>query len=112
MPTYRIHRIKETPRLAFRFAAHTGGIAQVKPRDYEPGMEVEAAHPYGAWRHLSGTEQALRVGDLLEAPDGALSICKYVGFEEARWALPEPRQPALEPLGVPPLPEASSTLVS
>jgi hypothetical protein len=27
---------------------------------------------------------------LLEAEDGKLSIFKYVGFEEAKWVLPEP----------------------
>ena len=32
---------------------------------------------------------ALAVGDLLEAESGALTICKYVGFESASWLLPE-----------------------
>ena len=30
-----------------------------------------------------------RVGDLLASPGGELCIYKYVGFEEARWVLPE-----------------------
>ena len=31
----------------------------------------------------------LQVGDLLEAENGALRICKFVGFEEANWVLPD-----------------------
>jgi hypothetical protein len=31
----------------------------------------------------------LTVGDLLEAENGALRICKYVGFESASWLVPE-----------------------
>jgi hypothetical protein len=34
------------------------------------------------------------VGDLLESDDGRLRICKYVGFEPADWALPEPKHAA------------------
>jgi hypothetical protein len=89
MPTYRIHRMKPTPRQSFRWAAHTAGTAAVKPRDYEPDGEVEAASPYNAWAMLAGADRPLQVGDLLENPDGELRICKYVGFEEARWVLPE-----------------------
>ena len=29
------------------------------------------------------------VGDILELAAGPLRICKYVGFEEARWFVPE-----------------------
>jgi hypothetical protein len=89
MPTYRIHRMKETPRQSFRWAAHTSGAASVKPRDYEAGASIEAPSPYAAWSQLLNTDDALQVGDLLEEPDGTLRICKYVGFEEARWVLPE-----------------------
>jgi hypothetical protein len=85
MPLYRIHRIKETPGSNFRWAAHTSGMASVKPRDYEAGDVIEAPTAYGAWSALLSAERPLTVGDLLEAPDGSLLICKYVGFEEARW---------------------------
>jgi hypothetical protein len=90
MPVYRIHRLKFNPRQQFRWAPHTIGASGVKPRDYEGAGVVEAAGTYAAWTALRGTDQALEVGDLLEAEDGKLSIFKYVGFEEASWVLPEP----------------------
>jgi hypothetical protein len=89
MPLYTIHRLKDTPRQSFRWAAHTSGTASVKPRDYEPGGPVEAASPYAAWAALQNTDRPLAVGDLLEEPDGRLVICKYVGFEAACWMVPE-----------------------
>ena len=89
MPAYRIHRLKENQRQQFRWAPHTSGAAFVKPKDYAEGGGVEAPGAYAAWMSLRDTEQALQVGDLLEAEDGKLYICKYVGFEEARWVLPE-----------------------
>jgi hypothetical protein len=39
--------------------------------------------------NLRGTAESLDIGDVLESPDGNLYICKYVGFEEARWVMPE-----------------------
>lgn len=66
----------------------------VKPRDYEEGGSVEAASPYAAWSALRDSERPLEVGDLLELADGSLRICKYVGFEEASWFVPEPAAPA------------------
>lgn len=109
MPVYRIHRMKETPRLAFRSAAHSAGLAMLKPKDYEAGADVEASSPYGAWALLHGTEGALQVGDVLEHPDGSLRVYKYVGFEEARWILPEVRT-GLEsvPLAAGPAPAPSA----
>lgn len=89
MVAYRIHRLKENQRQQFRWAPHTSGAAFVKPKDYAEGGGVEAPGAYAAWMSLRDTEQALQVGDLLEAEDGKLYICKYVGFEEARWVLPE-----------------------
>lgn len=91
MPLYRIHRMKETPRLAFRSAAHAAGLAMLKPKDFELAGDVDATSPYGAWAALHGTAGALLVGDVLEHPDGSLCVYKYVGFEEARWILPEVR---------------------
>lgn len=89
MPRYRIHRLKENQRQHFRWAPHTSGATGVKPKDYEEADSVEAPSAYSAWAALRETEQALMIGDLLESEEGSLSICKYVGFEEARWVLPE-----------------------
>ena len=88
---YRIHRMRETPRLQFRWAPHTGGATSIKPRDFEPGGVVVADSCYDAWMSLRGTAEALDIGDILQSDGGDLRICKYVGFEEARWVLPEIR---------------------
>ena len=42
------------------------------------------------WAQLRTSENALLVGDVLETESGQLRICKYVGFEDARWFVPEP----------------------
>jgi hypothetical protein len=94
MQTYRIHRLKEHLRNQVRFAPHVSGTAAVKPRDYQPATPgadlVEAETPYAAFFALKDTATPLEVGDLLEsAADGSLRIFKFVGFEEAQWALPE-----------------------
>jgi hypothetical protein len=88
MPTFSIHRMKDNPRQQFRWAPHTSGVTLIKPRDFEPAGEIEAAGFYDAWMSLRGTERALDIGDVLEL-GGEIRICKYVGFEEARWVLPE-----------------------
>lgn len=101
MPAYRIHRLKETARQQFRWAPHTSGISTVKPKDYEPAEMIEAASPYAAWLDLRESEHALQVGDLLELEGAELRIFKYIGFEEARWYVPEPAPPAdASPLAV------------
>jgi hypothetical protein len=89
MPVFRIHRMKENPRQQFRWAPHVSGAANVKPKDYEAAGEIEAENEYAAWALLRGCETPLMVGDLLELATGQLRICKYVGFEEARWVIPE-----------------------
>lgn len=89
MPLFRIHRMKEAPRQQFRWAPHVSGAANVKPKDYEPSGEVEAENEYAAWALLRDSEAPLLLGDVLELPLGALRICKYVGFDEARWVIPE-----------------------
>ncbi len=61
----------------------------VKPRDYHEDGSVNAPGPYAAWTALRDSEKALALGDVLEREDGALLICKYVGFEEARWVVAE-----------------------
>src|SRR4029077_13938227 len=96
MPLYRIHRMKDSPRQQFRWAPHVSGSAAVKPRDYEPGDQIEAVNEYDAWRQLRESNRPLGVGDLLESEDGRLRICKYVGFEPAQWVVPEPAAAAQE----------------
>ncbi|MEP7365360.1 MAG: hypothetical protein ABI972_19070 [Acidobacteriota bacterium] len=82
--------MKDHVRQSFRWAAHTLGLANVKPRDYvEQEKPVEAASPYTAWMLYKDSEGPLEVGDLLQSESGALYLYKYVGFEEARWVLPE-----------------------
>jgi hypothetical protein len=99
MLRYRIHRLKEMPRENFRWAPHTGGLAIVRPKDYDLDGEVEASSPYAVWKTLLAEDRALRPGDLLEvghvdeAP-GQLYIAKYIGFEPASWYVPEPRAAA------------------
>jgi len=101
MPTYRIHRLRNHLRQQVRFAPHVSGTALVKPRDYlpadEPEAQVEAPTQYAAFFALKDSASPLEVGDLLEAPDGSLRIFKFVGFEEAQWALPEPKLAAPAP---------------
>jgi len=94
MPAFRIHRLKPAQRQQFRCAPHTSGVSGVRPRDYEPAGSVEAAGTYAAWAALRSSEHPLEVGDLLETENGTLFLCKYVGFEEARWILPETPAPA------------------
>ena len=89
MPVYHIHRLKETQRQQFRWAPHTSGVSTVKPKDYEKETSIEALTVYSAWEELRRTDRALQVGDILELDSGALHICKYIGFEEARWFVPE-----------------------
>ena len=89
MPAFRILRLREPQRQQFRWAAHTIGATQVRPKDYEETGTAEADNTYALWAALKDTPDELRVGDLVEAPGGDLRICKYVGFEEARWVLPE-----------------------
>ena len=81
--------MKEAPRQSFRWAPHVAGAAQVKQKDYEPGSQVEAQTEYAAWAQLRASEQPLGIGDLLETESGELRICKYVGFEQALWLMPD-----------------------
>jgi hypothetical protein len=97
--------MKDASRQSFRNAAHVSGVATVKPKDYEAPaetkVEVEAENEYAAWALLRNTETPLHVGDLLEC-EGGLRICKYVGFEDARWFVPEPTQGSFtEPVAAP-----------
>src|SRR4051794_15702282 len=89
--TYRVFRMKDSPRQQFRWAPHVSGPANVKPKDFETAGQVEALHEYDAWRLLRESGEPLAVGDLLESEDSRLRICKYVGFEPALWVLPDPK---------------------
>jgi len=91
MPTFQIYRMKDGARQAFRSAPHTAGQASLKPKDYDKGATVEGASSYSVWAEMNSAEEPLEVGDVLEAADGSLKIYKYVGFEDARWVLPEIR---------------------
>ena len=96
MASYRIHRIRESMKEPFRWQAHTGGTATVKPKDYEVGGEFEAATPYALWTTMKAEGKALCPGDVLETvkEDGAqgeLQIYKYIGFEPAKWWVAEPK---------------------
>lgn len=101
MAQFRIHRMKDQPRESFRWAPHVSAQAVVKPRDYEPGGEIEAQHEYEAWAQSRSGGRPLEVGDLLETETGELRICKYVGFEAAKWFVPEP--PKESPADAPPV---------
>jgi len=88
--------MKDHARQHFLWVPHVSGAASVKPRDYEAANEVEAENEYAAWALSRECEKPLLIGDILELPSGELRICKYVGFEEARWIVAEPVQPPPE----------------
>src|SRR6516165_6275576 len=91
MSTYRIHRLRAHLRQGFRYAPHVSGAANVKPRDYSPAEALEATTPYAAYFAMRSTEAPLELGDMLESETGELRIFKFVGFDEARWIVPEPK---------------------
>jgi hypothetical protein len=103
MPSFTIHRLKDAHFQQFRWAPHTTGASQARPKDYAVAGSVEAQSAYAAWFELKESDHPLRVGDILESEDGCLRICKYVGFEEARWIVPEvkpaPASQVIEPGG-------------
>src|SRR3974390_2212248 len=102
MPAYRVFRLKENLRNQFRWAPHLSGITAVKPKDYEEAFSIEAGSPYAAWHELRGTDRALGIGDLLGAEGAELRTLTYIGFEEARGVLPEPKpEAAAAPVGAP-----------
>lgn len=94
MPSYRIHRLKDSARQQFRHAPHVQGVATVKPRDYEAADMIDASTPYAAFFALRDAGTPLQVGDVLETETAELRIFKYVGFEEARWLVVEPKAEA------------------
>jgi hypothetical protein len=99
MACFKIFRMKDNPRQSFRWQPHTSGVTNVKPRDYQEAEAAESANVYALWNALKDSRQPLDVGDVVEFESGELRIYKYVGFEEARWVLPEVKT-GLE--GIPP----------
>ncbi len=91
MVSFKIHRLKDNASAQFRWAPHTSGPASVKQRDYEVVGEVDAVGAYGLFNQLRGTPNELRVGDILELPDGSLKIFKFVGLEDATWFVAPPK---------------------
>jgi hypothetical protein len=109
MASFRIYRMRPHVKMNFRWAPHVAGLATVKQRDYLPDGEFQSSDEYALWAELRNTEQKLDVGDLVETiteAGGNLKICKFVGFEAAKWAETEPAMvssiteagaPAVEP---------------
>jgi len=96
MVSFKIHRLKDQVSSQFRWAPHTAGAATVKQKDYELVGEVESTSAYALFNQLIGTPNALRVGDLVELPDGSLKIFKFVGLDDATWFV-APVKPELAP---------------
>lgn len=109
MPEYKVFRLKDNLRQQFRWAPHLSGITAVKAKDYEEAFVVEAPTPYAAWHSLRGTERELAIGDLLGISESELRILKYIGFEEARWVIPEPKHPHADAVMPPPVPEQAAS---
>jgi hypothetical protein len=89
MALFRIYRMRPHVKQNFRWAPHVAGLATVKQRDYLPGAEIEAHNEYALWAELKTSETPLEIGDLVETggeSGNALKICKFVGFESAKWA--------------------------
>lgn len=109
MPVYRIFRMKEHERQRFRMAPHTSGATMVKPNNFQEEGTVEAASFYAAWAQMKEGETALAIGDILLAPSDEMRILKYIGFEEARWLIPEAKPEIVPPApGAPPANETAS----
>jgi hypothetical protein len=89
MASFRIYRMRPHVKQNFRWAPHMAGLATVKPRDYLPDNEIEAPNEYALWAELKNSDHPLEIGDLVETSGesgNALKICKFVGFESAKWA--------------------------
>lgn len=89
MSVLRVFRLRDHLRQGFRNGPHMSGVSQVKPRDYQEDFTMECDSAYTAWATLRGTERAIQIGDLIEINGSDLKIAKFVGFDEARWVLPE-----------------------
>jgi hypothetical protein len=109
---FRIHRMKEAARENFRWAAHTGGLAIVKPKDYELAGDAEGATVYGVWTALRQSAERLWTGDILEDETGKLWVAKYIGFESAQWWVAETKTVGTPPAEPTPAPLEHTTLSS
>lgn len=98
MPRYRVFYLKEELSRRFRELPAASVRKQLKPKDYSPVAEMEAANEYAVWRALQApdaalpdakTRRAFTVGDVLEREDGKPLLCLFGGFEEATWWSPE-----------------------
>ncbi|MEO8026045.1 MAG: hypothetical protein ABI823_06210 [Bryobacteraceae bacterium] len=99
MASYQIFRLKDPVRQNFRWTPHLSGLSQVKPKDYEAEDTVEGESLYAVWASLRGTPQELQIGDVIAIDTDDLRIVKYVGFEQAKWIVPEDK-PAAGPVAV------------
>ena len=79
MPIFKIHRLRDTQFQQFRWAPHTSGACQVRPKDYVEKGTVEAGSPYLAWAVLKDSEDPLRIGDVLEDVAGEFE------YLQVRW---------------------------
>lgn len=95
--------------MSFRAAPHTSGETAVKLKDYIEAGTVDAANSYEAWEMMKSSPQPLEVGDILETELGGIKICKYVGFEDAKWIVPEVK-PAPEFPEAGPVPASSESV--
>ena len=96
--------------MSFRAAPHTSGETAVKLKDYVESGAVEADSTYEAWELLRSTDQALAVGDVLESELGGIKICKYIGFDDAKWILPDVKPPLDGMAGGTASPQADATV--
>ncbi len=98
MPRYRIYYLRDSQRPHFRSAPPVPGPLRLKRKDYQEEGVIEASSPYAAWK--SSREETgrrpIEVGDALELDAGMLYVCRWAGFEEAQWRVPEPHPPLAE----------------
>lgn len=88
--------MKEQARTSFRTAPHTSGETAVKLKDFVESGSIEALNSYEAWELMKSAGAPLEIGDVLESELGGLKICKYIGFDDAKWILPEVKPAAGE----------------
>jgi hypothetical protein len=102
MPSYRLFRLKEGLRPHFRQLPHLSGVAQLKPRDYEESVTIDANSRYAAWSTLQDSAEPILVGDALLEDGMALYVTKFVGMEPAEWIVPasDAKQAPLEAVPV------------
>lgn len=98
MPRYRILLLDENRVAYFRERAPKAGALTLKPQHYEESGEIEADHPYDAWKRLQAEEpesatlpRPLGVGDVLVDPEDHVMLLNYWGFDPAAWFEPEPQ---------------------